>query len=90
MTLDEAIAKLEASPRDWYLTRTGEIRRISARYGTDRCPYLQLWDEGCDTHGLSCIWPAADNQPQSPYFDPALRSRLLAACGLDPAAKDKE
>lgn len=80
MSLDEFFALLEKTPRYWFLFN-GMIRRR-----TDICVFCCPWSEVAYVGGRTQvverkvdIWNAADNVPG---HDPALRQRLLAACGL--------
>ena len=93
MTLDEFLAALEKTPRRWYLRAGGAIRCGGK---TDSCPisyfgaprqkqcgrYIQA------AHRIGLREATADKIAYAADFiDPitgaALRSRLLAACGLD-------
>ena len=75
MTLDEFIAELEKTPRDWHVNKLGAIRRREYRW---ICPWIEIEEKPDDEIGRK-IWRAADKRGD---HDPALRSRLLAACGI--------
>lgn len=92
MTIDEFLDKLSETPRDWYYTEEGRIRR--RRYGLQiQCPITALCDKDFLLHrecahqlGLS------DNDRTEiiqvadlirPVYDHDLRVKLLKACGLE-------
>ena len=98
LTLDGFIQKLRETPRDWSVTFGGLIRRqghcpISACAGD---AYSALtFRKAAKAIGLSDllagrIVDSADNWSRSSgaWFDPALRAKLLDACGLTVATKD--
>lgn len=81
---------LAATPRDWYATPGGFIRRLSAA-GQCECPVSSIHDRpfqyvhsvskeiGLSIHDVARIVDAADlNEP----FDRSIRAELLRACGL--------
>ena len=93
MTLDEFIAALEKTPRDWYVESDGSIRTR-----TMTCPVCAvsnkvagtrlflLWNSAAFAMGLGyevafAVAHAADDDRD---HDPELRARLLKACGLAP------
>ena len=78
MTLDELIVKLERTSRDWWLGENGEIRRGEEMIAN--CPWIEADIPTIEGIATTAIWVAADN---AQGHIPALRSRLLAACGLD-------
>ena len=89
MTLDQFIAELEKTPRDWRVVWGAAIRRVRPNYNC--CPITSLYDQasaswpscflrlGLSLENAKAIMDAADNYRK---HDPALRSRLLAACGI--------
>lgn len=92
MTIDEFIAKLEATPRDWWVGADGVIRRGS---NCRQCPITSLFPEGkylvgdaftlgakleMDYDDVRGIIDAADMEIN---HSKKLRARILKACGLD-------
>jgi hypothetical protein len=78
MTLDEFIAELLANTGPWRLTEEGHI--AGPRYGADEDDWYLLLT--CADQELKRnIFNAADNRVG---HDPAIRARLLKACGLAP------
>jgi hypothetical protein len=90
MTLDEFLDLLRQTPRDWYITVEGRIRR---KYSNPCCPISSCnpagpkaviyYVDAARLLGLGDltgdIIRAADNDGS---VDRALRARLLDACGL--------
>ena len=91
MTIDELIARL---PRDgWRLVQSTIRRRVECE-----CPLAFVANRECSpdslvggyrgTHLLGMTWQDAieviDAADNATGHDPALRARLLAACGLSP------
>jgi len=88
MTEQEFFDELRASPRDWFLNRTGAIRRHSPflpYFGQkdNCCPWLQVYGapNKIGAYTAEQIFQAADS-PETIY--PELRAKLLEACGLAP------
>jgi hypothetical protein len=89
MTLDQFIAELEKTPRKWRFSN-GMSLRLDVGQGSC-CPVTSMlglhcsrWqsaahDLGLELEDARAIARAADREPG---HDPALRSRLLAACGI--------
>lgn len=91
-SIDDFLEKLKQTPRDWITSTSGEIRRWN---GTICCCPITSCDpwgpSPCHQYGhaalamglnleqYSSIMHAADNHRA---HDPALRARLLEACGL--------
>ena len=91
MTLDQFIAELEKTPRDWRVDSIGTLTRLHGNH----CPISAVaYARGCNNHNMllphaaaaelgltemraSRVIRAADRPRKS-----ALRSRLLAACGI--------
>lgn len=97
MTLDEFYAALERTPRKWKLH--GDHIRIDFPYelhprlaefdmDAPQCPwtYVSITERvatlDAEIGSLHAIFAAADNDSG---HDPAIRQRLLAACGLEEA-----
>ena len=92
MTLDEFLDLLRQTPRDWYITAGGRIRRddgsrcccpISGCHPDGPKAVIYYVDAarllGLSTYTTNDITCAADNDGS---VDRALRARLLAACWL--------
>lgn len=91
------LAKLRETPRDWYLTPNGHIRRgptcseqcpISALTGGEDVDAPQIADDiGLDLGVTSDVISAADILP---FCQSTVRADLLSACGLTEREKGGE
>ena len=91
MTLNQFLAELSKTPRDWHLSYKWNAIRRGGPFGSACCPITSLsgvsaddWQTeakcmGLDGNDAYEVMRAADNEAG---FNPALRSRLLAACGI--------
>lgn len=80
MSLDEFFEKLKATPGDWIIHPSGDI---VAADDLSCCPYLAVHPAPeLSRDDLRALFAAADNNTHLSHFDPALRARLLEACGL--------
>ncbi len=87
MTTDEFLIKLEQTPRDWKVSRSGKVRRFNSELNDMVCPLEEVLGvnkallttaHDMGLHEATLIMGAADF-----HRDKAeLRARILKACGL--------
>jgi len=88
MTLNQFLARLRKTPRDWGISGIGVLRRFSRR-GIEQCPISALRRlpatkffavvQALHITRWRSICRAADN---AVIYDAKLRNQLLEACGL--------
>jgi hypothetical protein len=93
VTLDEFLAALEKTPRDWIICEDGAIRRF-VNMKWQECPITSIKQRPCsewrtigEALGLrllvvDAIASAADSYEHSTLGLHELRQRILKACGL--------
>jgi hypothetical protein len=97
MTIEQFLEVLSKTPRDWFVDSHGCIRRCEICL--ECCPISSCnpsrpidtedWEDAAVNLNLTyadsqAIAESADGDDSTVYFDPALRARLLTACGLSP------
>ena len=98
MTLPQFLSQLRKTPRDWYITRDGEIRRIYLwggrhKYKNIECPITaldhkvnDLWRNVAKHIGMDIAIARKIAMAADSEQPCVLRRKLLRACGLKDAS----